>query len=127
MGSRCWLPSNPKGSEHAPAPNETAMPIFALRLACLATVGLTVPAAPLPAADPPPPIDKLIERLGSPSVPIRERATKALRERGPEARPAVREALESKDEEVRKRAESLVPALEIEEALLPKRVTLKAK
>ena len=33
--------------------------------------------------------------------------------------------MESKDEEVRKRAESLIPALEIEDALLPKRVTLK--
>jgi hypothetical protein len=78
------------------------------------------------AADPPPSIDKLVEQLGSPSFPTRERATKALKERGPDALPALRKAMESKDEEVRKRAESLIPGLEIEEALLPKRVTLKA-
>jgi hypothetical protein len=39
----------------------------------------------------------------------------------------LRKALQSKDEEVRKRAETLIPPLEIEEALLPRRVTLKAK
>src|SRR6478672_1718576 len=77
------------------------------------------------AADEPPPVAKLIEQLGSPSFPVRERAVKQLRERGPAALPALRKAMESKDEEVRKRAESLIPPLEIEEALLPKRVTLK--
>jgi len=75
---------------------------------------------------PPPTIEKLIEQLGSRSFAEREKATKALRDRGAAALPAVRKALESKDEEVRKRAESLVPVLEVEEALLPKRVTLKA-
>lgn len=85
---------------------------------------ILVAVFPLAAADPPTPIEKLVEQLGNPSFPVRERATKALRERGPEALPAVRKALESKDEEVRKRAESLIPTLEIEEALLPKRVTL---
>jgi hypothetical protein len=79
------------------------------------------------AADPPLSIDKLVEQLGSPSFPTRERATKALKDRGPEALPALRKAMESKDEEVRKRAESLIPGLEIEEALLPKKVTLKAR
>jgi hypothetical protein len=78
------------------------------------------------AADEPPPVEKLIEQLGSPSFPVRERAMKQLRERGPAALPALRKAMESKDEEVRKRAGSLIPPLEIEEALLPKRVTLKA-
>jgi hypothetical protein len=77
-------------------------------------------------ADEPPAVEKLIEQLGSPSFPARERAMKQLRERGPAGLPALRKALESKDEEVRKRAEALVPPLEIEEALLPKRVTLKA-
>jgi len=86
-----------------------------------------VAAAPPVVADPPTPVEKLVEQLGSPSFPTRERATKALRERGPEALPALRKAMESKDEEVRKRAETLIPPLEIEEALLPKRVTLKAK
>jgi len=80
---------------------------------------------PAIAADPPS-IEKLIEQLGSKSFPERERATKALRVRGPAALPALRKALESKDEEVRKRAETLIPPLEIEEALLPKRVTLKS-
>src|SRR5687767_7636108 len=77
--------------------------------------------------DAPPPVEKLVEQLGSSSFPARERATKALRERGPAALPALRKALESKDEEVRKRAEALIPPLEIEEALLPKRVTLQVK
>src|SRR5262245_65179881 len=75
-------------------------------------------------ADDPPSVDKLVELLGSPSFPARERATKQLRERGPAALPALRKAVQSKDEEVRKRAELLIPSLEIEEALLPKRVTL---
>jgi hypothetical protein len=78
------------------------------------------------AADEPPAVDKLIEQLGSSSFPARERAMKQLRERGPAALPALRKALDSKDEEVRKRAEALIPPLEIEEALLPKRVTVKA-
>jgi hypothetical protein len=85
---------------------------------------LAFAATPSFAADPPS-IDKLIEQLGSKSFPERERATKALRERGPAALPALRNALKSKDEEVRKRAETLIPPLEIEEAMLPKRVTLK--
>src|SRR4051812_35652924 len=76
-------------------------------------------------ADDPPSIDKLIEQLGSPSFPTRERATKQLKERGVAALPALRKAMESKDEEVRKRAETLIPAMEIDEALLPKRVTIK--
>ncbi|HEX3148280.1 MAG TPA: hypothetical protein VHR66_09350 [Gemmataceae bacterium] len=75
-------------------------------------------------ADDPPSIDKLVEQLGSPSFPTRERATKQLKERGVAALPALRKALESKDEEVRKRAETLIPAMEIDEALLPKRITL---
>lgn len=100
------------------------MPTLARRFAVLAAAFL---AFPLPAADPPTPVEKLVEQLGSPSFPVRERATKALRERGPDALPVLRKALESKDEEVRKRAEGLIPPLEIEEALLPKRVTLKAK
>jgi hypothetical protein len=80
-------------------------------------------ATPCLAADPPT-IEKLIEQLGSRSFPERERATKALHERGPAALPALRKALETKDEEVRRRVESLIPGLEIEEALLPKTVTL---
>lgn len=101
------------------------MPAPIVRLAALAAV-LAALAAPLPAADPPPATpEKLVEQLGHPSFPVRERATKALRERGPEVLPALRKAMESTDEEVRKRAESLIPGLEIEEALMPKRVTLK--
>lgn len=91
---------------------------------CLLSLLLAFPCV---ADEPKPSIDKLVEQLGSRSFAERERATKALRERGPEALPAVRKALQSADEEVRKRAESLVPALEIAEALLPKRVTLKSE
>jgi hypothetical protein len=87
---------------------------------------LAMVAASACAADEPPAVEKLIEQLGSASFPARERAMKQLRDRGPGALPALRKALETKDEEVRKRVESLIPPLEIEEALLPKRVTLKA-
>ncbi|HJZ92474.1 MAG TPA: hypothetical protein VKE40_16475 [Gemmataceae bacterium] len=75
----------------------------------------------------PPTLEQLIAQLGSKSFAEREKATQLLRERGPEALPALRKALASKDEEVRKRAEGLIPGLEINEALLPKRVTLKMK
>src|SRR5687768_14601591 len=78
-------------------------------------------------ADDPPSVEKLVEQLGSPSFAARERATKLLRDRGPAALPALRKAAESKDEEVRKRAEALIPPLETEEALLPKQVTLKGE
>ena len=87
---------------------------------------LAVVAGSACSGDEPPAVEKLVEQLGSPSFAARERATKLLRERGPAALPALRKALESKDEEVRKRVELLMPPLEIEEALLPKRVTLKA-
>ena len=93
----------------------------------LVTAVLAVWTARANADDPPPPtVEKLIEQLGSRSFAEREKATKLLRDRGPAALPALRKVLESKDEEVRKRAEALIPPLEIEEALLPKRVTLKA-
>jgi hypothetical protein len=100
------------------------VPTRAPRLILAALVAAALPA---PAADPPTPVEKLVEQLGSPQFPVRERATKALRERGPAALPALRKAMESKDEEVRKRAETLIPPLEIEEALLPKRVTVKGE
>jgi hypothetical protein len=94
--------------------------LTAAAVLAIATVGAQ-------SADPPPPtIEKLIEQLGSRSFAEREKATKLLRERGPTALAALRKARESKDEEVRKRVEVLIPPLEIEEALLPKRVTLKA-
>jgi len=87
---------------------------------------LAIGIASANAADPPEPtVEKLIEQLGSRSFAEREKATKGLRERGPAALAALRKARESKDEEVRKRVEVLIPPLEIEEALLPKRVTLK--
>jgi hypothetical protein len=94
-----------------------------IRLCALATT-LALGLVPASYADEAPPIEKLVEQLGSGSFPARERAMKLLRDRGPAALPALRKALDSKDEEVRKRAEALIPPLEIEEALLPKRVTL---
>jgi hypothetical protein len=93
-----------------------------MRLTLFISVALAIPSL---GADPPT-IEKLIEQMGSRSFQERERATKALKERGHIALPALRKALESKDEEVRRRAESLIPAMEIDEALLPKRVTLAA-
>jgi hypothetical protein len=75
----------------------------------------------------PPTVEQLIEQLGNKSFAEREKATKLLRDRGPAALPALRKAIENKDEEVRKRAQGLIPALEIEEALLPRRVTIRGE
>ena len=63
------------------------MPTSLVRLAALTAAALAALAVPVPAADPPP-VEKLVEQLGHPSFPVRERATKALRERGPDALPA---------------------------------------
>ena len=99
-----------------------------MRHVLTATAILAIAAVGAQSADPPPPtVEKLIEQLGSRSFAERERATKLLRERGPAALATLRKARESKDEEVRKRVEVLIPPLEIEEALLPKRVTIKGE
>lgn len=97
-----------------------------MRLCKLIATLVAVVGIPVLADEPSPSIDKLIEQLGHRSFVEREKASKALRERGPAALPALRKAMTSKDEEIRKRIEVLIPPLEIEEALLPKRVTVKA-
>ena len=57
-------------------------------------------------------IDTLIAQLGDKSFRVRQAAGKALAERGEEALPALRKALESKDEEVYRRAEVLTQQIE---------------
>ena len=51
------------------------------RIPRLILAALVVAAPPALSADPPTPVEKLVEQLGSPQFPVRERATKALPER----------------------------------------------
>src|SRR5207248_8750645 len=69
---------------------------------------------------------RLVEQLADPDYRKREQATEQLRRLGPAALPALRAAADHPDPEVRRRARDLVPGLEIDVALAPKRVTLKA-
>jgi hypothetical protein len=71
-------------------------------------------AAPVPpaAAHDPAGVDQLIRQLGSDSFRERETANKALDERGAAALPALRQALDDSDPEVRCRAARLVEAIE---------------
>ncbi len=80
-------------------------------------------ALSLIAADPIP-ISKLIEQLGDKQFAVRERASKALRDRGPDSLPELRKAAQSTDAEVRRRAEDLVKALVIVKALQPTLIKL---
>jgi hypothetical protein len=91
------------------------------------------PVLPSPADETPrkEKIDQLIEQLGSSNFAEREKATKELEAIGPPALEALRKAAKSDDAEVRKRAETLLPKLEIQaqsiRILAPKRVHLVYK
>jgi hypothetical protein len=73
-------------------------------------------------------IDKLIEQLGSESFAEREQASSALAVIGVPALEALRQAAKSEDAEIRKRAEELLPKIEMQaesmRVLAPKRVHL---
>jgi hypothetical protein len=72
-----------------------------------------------------PPVERLIEQLGSRDFKTRESASKALALRGEEALPALRKALPHPDPEVRQRLAQLVADTERALLLAPKRVSLK--
>jgi hypothetical protein len=76
-------------------------------------------------------IDKLIEQMGSDTFAEREKAMKELAAIGVPALEALQKAAKSDDAEIRKRAESLIPKIEIQaesiRVLKPKRVHLVYK
>ncbi len=79
----------------------------------LTVLGLSFIAVPAPAADKADGrIDKLVEQLGSDDFNEREKASAALDALGEPALDALRQAAKSTDEEVRKRAETLVGKIE---------------
>ena len=83
-------------------------------LAILATLALDGPDAP----------SMLVDRLGAPRFAEREAAAVALRALGREALPALREAREDSDEEVRSRSVALVDQLEGELLVGPTMIRL---
>ena len=85
---------------------------------------LSDPAVFAPANRPADPADRLARALGAPDFATRERASAALRAMGAPALPAVRRAVASADPEVRQRAAALLPALQMQAAIEPKRVRL---
>jgi len=98
--------------------------------------GLAVAAAPAPAVDKPEKpdaarISKLVTQLGSDDFDDREKASAELAVIGEPALDALRLAVKSTDEEVHKRAETLVSAIEkrveSKNALAPRRVHLVYK
>jgi hypothetical protein len=69
--------------------------------------------------------DRLIEQLGDVDYRKRDEATTRLRAEGSKILPALRDALNHPDPEVRRRVGELVPMLETAVLLTPKRVSLK--
>jgi hypothetical protein len=94
-----------------------------LGLAVGLALGLAAGARPDDVA-PPPPVEGLIEQLGHRDFRLRDAAAKALAARGPDALPALRQALGHPDPEVRQRLTQLVADAERAALLAPKRVTL---
>jgi hypothetical protein len=72
-----------------------------------------------------PPVRQLIDQLGDRNYARRRQAEDGLRAEGARALPALKQALDHPDAEVRRRVRELVPALETQALLGPKRVTLK--
>jgi hypothetical protein len=71
-----------------------------------------------------PPIEQWIEQLGSNQYKVRQAATRALKQLGPLALPALRQARTNPDAEIHHRVEDLITYLEQTVALTPKRVTM---
>jgi hypothetical protein len=98
--------------------------VWSATLLCL---GLTSPAgaqAPV-IAKTDSALSRLIEQLGDVDYRKRDDAVLKLKAEGLKALPALREAINHPDAEVRRRATDLVPLLETTAILTPKRVTLK--
>jgi hypothetical protein len=74
-----------------------------------------------------PSVDQLIEQLGDPDFRKRDKAGDLLKVEGVKALPALREALKNPDPEIRRRLVDLIPAIESDAILAPKRVTLSMK
>src|SRR5947209_985479 len=93
-------------------------------LAALLCLALALPAS---AAAPPPPAwrpaaERLIARLGDPDHRRRDEAERRLRAEGARVVPLLRKALGRPDAELRRRALRLIPILETEALLTPRRV-----
>jgi hypothetical protein len=73
---------------------------------------------------PAPPLERLIEQLGSRDYRLREEANRALVARGAAALPALRKARNHKDAEVRRRIEALIEPLESALLVAPTRINL---
>ena len=96
-----------------------------LGLALGLSLGLAAATHAAETATAPPPVERLIEQLGSRDFKTREGAGKALALRGEEALPALRKAMPHPDPEVRQRLSQLIADTERSLLLAPKRVTLK--
>lgn len=132
-------PAKPVAEKPAPKPVITEGPKVGVKAATKETKAAAeekkpeaVPEAKL--ADPKPEpvvvdpvLEKLIVDLGSGDYRKREQAMAQIRRRGLSALPALRRALGSPDPEVRRRLVTLVPTLETEALLAPKRVTLNVE
>lgn len=79
---------------------------------------------PLCAEAPKPALPALIEQLGDKNFEAREAAEKAIQALGSEALPALRKAAEHPDPEVRRRVARLIPYLEREHVVAPRRISL---
>src|SRR5689334_14790223 len=66
-----------------------------------------------------------IEQLGDRNFKVRQEAVKAIEALGPAALPALRQAKNHKDPDVRRRIEQWIPEFETAAVVLPKEVTLK--
>jgi len=71
--------------------------------------------------------EKLIQQLSDKSFKVRQAAASAIEELGPEALPALRQALNHPDLEVRRRIEKWIPEFEARALVAPKKVTLNMK
>jgi hypothetical protein len=92
-----------------------------------AMLAAPAPARPDPAPAPAAEAARLVEQLADPDYRVREQAIEGLRRLGPPALPALKAAADHPEVEVRRRVHELIPLLEVEAALAPKRVTLKAQ
>jgi hypothetical protein len=82
----------------------------------------TLLTSQLPAEQPTP--EELIQRLADKDFKVRRAAAKAIEELGPEALPALRQAREHPDLEVRNRIARWIPEFETLALVAPKKVTL---
>jgi hypothetical protein len=93
-------------------------------LAALGCLPLAFCADPPEKADASAEVERLIQQLASRDFKVRDAAGKALEARGTAVLPALRQARDHQDPEVRRRLEELIPALEAIATFAPKRVTL---